>query len=254
MNVDNGNLVFDFNTIIKFFKIHRLKIIVSAVLGVLISLIIANFVMTPKYSSNIDILVNQKIDNQQVQYNIQQADLQAINTYKDVLKKPIILNDVLKQLREEDNYKGSLADLQNALSVTNETNSQVITVTAESTNPYVARDMANIVGRVFTKKIKNLMQIDNVTIVSSAQVETQPVSPNKKMIVVLGFIIGLVVGIVIGLIKELMKTTVDDVSYLTDDLGLTNLGSVYHIKNDKKGLRVVKIIEVDDPEDQHRRI
>ena len=38
----------------------------------------------PKYNSSIDILVNQKENNAQVQYAAQQADLQVINTYKDV--------------------------------------------------------------------------------------------------------------------------------------------------------------------------
>lgn len=79
--------------------------------------------ITPKYSSNIDILVNQKANNEQVQYAAQQADLQVINTYKDVLTKPIILTPVLKEVKRIDNYQGNLGALSNAIKVSNQTNS-----------------------------------------------------------------------------------------------------------------------------------
>lgn len=254
MEVDNGNMIFDFNAIIKFLKIHRLKIVITSILGLLVAIIIANFVMVPKYSSDIDILVNQKINDQQAQYNIQQADLQAINTYKDVLKKPIILNSVLREIREKDNYKGSIVDLQDALNITNETNSQVITVTAEAENPYVARDIANIVGKVFTQKIKKIMQVNNVTIVSSAQVNEKPISPNKKMIILLGLIIGVVIGILIAIFKELMNTTVDNASYLTESLNLINLGTIYHIDNGERSLSIVTVVDTDTDSQLKRRV
>lgn len=214
----------------------------------------ATFVMTPKYESSVDILVNQKSRDIQTQLNIQQADLQAINTYKDVLKKPIILNDTLKQLQKKDNYGGSLEDLQNSLNITNETNSQVITVTATADNPYIARDIANTVGKVFTQKIKKIMQVNNVTIVSSAQVDTRPVSPNKKLLMILGLVVGLALGTVINLVKELMNTTVDDVSYLTETLALTNLGSIYHIDNGKRALRVVSVVEKNGNKKHQQRV
>ncbi|WP_304651788.1 YveK family protein, partial [uncultured Ligilactobacillus sp.] len=199
-------------------------------------------------------LVNQKSSDIQTQLNVQQADLQAINTYKDVLKKPIILSDVLKQLREKDNYQGNLEDLQSSLNITNETNSQVVTVTAKAENPYIAKDIANMVGEVFTNKIKKLMQVNNVTIVSDARLNTTPVSPNRKLIIIVGTILGLFIGIIIGLIKELTNTKISDMSYLTDELGLTNLGTVYHIDNKNKALRVVNIITGKTENSSHNRV
>lgn len=228
-------------------------IVICTVLGLVLSFLVSTVIMSPKYESSVDILVNQKSSDIQTQLNVQQADLQAINTYKDVLKKPIILGDVLKQLREKDNYQESLEDLQNSLNITNETNSQVVTVTAKAENPYIAKDIANTVGKVFTKKIKKLMKVDNVTIVSSARLNMQPVSPNKKLIIIVGALVGGFIGVIVGLIKELMNTKVSDVSYLTDELGLTNLGTIYHIDSKNKVLRVVNIIN-DDEETSRRRV
>ncbi|MYY52652.1 chain-length determining protein [Lactobacillus salivarius] len=217
-------------------------IVFMGIFVMLISSVLAWLFIQPKYSSSIDILVNQKNNNTAVQYNIQQADLQAINTYKDVLTKPIILSAVLKDIKRTDNYQGNLRTLEKSIEIDNQTNSQVITVNVTDKNAYVAADIANTIGKVFAKKVKKMMQVDNVTIVSSAKVNTKPVSPNKKLYASIGLVTGLVLGIVIALIKELTDKTVKDSNFLTDDLGLTNIGSVYHLDINEDDYGAVKVI------------
>ena len=237
-----GNTEFNINMVLTIIKKNLFSILFWIVLGGIVSSILTFSFITPKYSSNIDILVNQKANNEQVQYAAQQADLQVINTYKDVLTKPIILTPVLKEVKRIDNYQGNLGTLSNAIKVSNQTNSQVVTVTVTDKNAYVAADIANTIGKVFTKKVKKMMQVDNVTIVSSAKVNTKPVSPNKKLYIFVGLVIGLLIGVTIAFIKELTDKTVKDSSFLIDELGLTNIGSVYHLDIDDSDYGVVKVI------------
>ncbi|WP_089135735.1 YveK family protein [Ligilactobacillus murinus] len=230
----------------RFFEIIKrniIGIIVCGIIGIVISLIVSFFMITPKYESTVDILVNQKSGNSAMQFNMQQADLQAINTYKDVLKKSVILTPVLKEVREKDNYQGSLTDLQKSIEITNQTNSQVISVTVTDKNAYVATDIANTIGKVFTREIKKMMQVDNVTVVTKASVNTNPVSPNKKLNALVGLILGLTIGITFVIVRDLRDTTVKNQEFLSDELDLVNLGSVYHIESDKQNYRVVEIIE-----------
>ncbi|WP_195558290.1 YveK family protein [Ligilactobacillus salivarius] len=215
----------------------------SSIIGGIIAVIITFFILTPKYVSTVDILVNQKANNAQVQYAAQQADLQAINTYKDVLTKPIILSPVLKEVRRTDNYQGSLSTLEKSIKVSNQTNSQVVTVTVTDKNAYVAADIANTIGKVFTKKVKKMMQVDNVTIVSDAKVNSRPVSPNKKLFALAGVVLGLFIGVAIAFIKEFTDKTIKDGSFLTDELGLTNIGSVYHLDINEDDYGAVKVID-----------
>lgn len=230
----------------RFFEIIKrniIGIIICGVIGIVISLIVSFFMITPKYESTVDILVNQKSGNSAMQFNMQQADLQAINTYKDVLKKSVILTPVLKEVREKDNYQGSLTDLQKSIEITNQTNSQVISVTVTDKNAYVATDIANTIGKVFTREIKKMMQVDNVTVVTKASVNTNPVSPNKKLNALVGLILGLTIGITFVIVRDLRDTTVKNQEFLSDELDLVNLGSVYHIESDKQNYRVAEIIE-----------
>jgi Capsular polysaccharide biosynthesis protein len=54
--------------------------------------------MTPKYTATTQLLVNQKNENNAngQAYNNQQADIQVINTYKDIITSPVILKEPKK--------------------------------------------------------------------------------------------------------------------------------------------------------------
>ncbi|WP_324177163.1 YveK family protein [Ligilactobacillus salivarius] len=242
MSRKDDETIIDLRHLIIVLKNNMVSIIIWAVLGLIMSLGSVFLLIEPKYSSSIDILVNQKASNEQAQYTAQQADLQAINTYKDVLTKPIILAPVLKEVKRTDNYQGNINTLENSIKVTNQTNSQVVTVTVTDKNAYVAADVADTIGKVFSKKVKKMMQVDNVTIVSNAKVNTSPVSPNKKLFALAGVVIGVFVGIVTTFIKELTDKTVKNSNFLTDELGLTNIGSVYHLDINDNDYGVVKVI------------
>jgi capsular polysaccharide biosynthesis protein len=242
MNKKDETTILDIGYVLLILKKNIISIFVWVIFGLIVSMGIVFLFIEPKYSSNVDILVNQKANNAQVQYAAQQADLQAINTYKDVLTKPIILSPVLKEVKRTDNYQGNLSTLEKSIKVSNQTNSQVVTVTVTDKNAYVAADIANTIGKVFTKKVKKMMQVDNVTIVSKAKVNNRPVSPNKKLYALMGLLVGLIIGASIAFIKELTDKTVKDSSFLTDELGLTNIGSVYHLDINDNDYGIVKVI------------
>ncbi|WP_200801398.1 Wzz/FepE/Etk N-terminal domain-containing protein, partial [Clostridioides difficile] len=101
--------IIDLEYIFKIIKENSVRIFLWMFIGGFVSAVISIFFITPKYSSSIDILVNQDRNGNTVQYAEQQADLQAINTYKDILKKSIILETVLSELRKKDNYVGNLS-------------------------------------------------------------------------------------------------------------------------------------------------
>lgn len=230
---------------------------------------ISKFVIQPEYSSSVALLVNRKQDeNTGAQFQNQQADVQMINTYKDIITRPVILETVVKNLTTTDKqlvkkaqpatYKTladgtqiidkqaqpaeykvvdakydkseiNTSDLSQNISISNQQNSQIFTVNVTLKNSKLARDAANEIAKVFKQKVSSIMSVSNVSIVSKAVNNTNPVSPNVKLITLAGLVIGIFVGFVWGLIKELTDRTVKDVSYLTNELKLTNLGQINFI-------------------------
>ena len=207
-----------------------------------------------------------------MQLNAQQADIQIINTYKDIITRPVILRTVADGLTsprrvlvkkakkavygtrynattglreryvvneaEPAKYKLSPAkysniteeDLDKMVSVSNAQNSQVFTVNVRDTSPIRARDVANEIARVFKKKIASIMSVSNVSIVSKATADSEPVSPRLKLISLIGLILGISIAFIWGLIRELTDRTVKDIDFITDDLGLVNLGFVNYVQ------------------------
>ena len=225
---------------------------------------IANFVISPKYTSSAQILVNQKNgrNDPNAAYAAQQANMQLVTTYKDIITSHVILQDASNRLanpvkvvkkakpakyrttddgrkvlvrkaqpavieRDGKAYSVSAKQLASSISVTTQQQSQVFSVSAKADTPEKAKAEANAVARSFRDQIPNIMNINNVTIVAPATNGVQS-SPNVKMFTLAGFVIGLVLTFAVILIREMTNTTVRDDTYLTQELGLTNLGHVAH--------------------------
>lgn len=207
---------------------HLIMIISFGIIGLVVAFGVTKFAMTPKYDSSALILVNQRT-NQDAgqQYNQVQTDLQMINTYKDIITQPVILDQAAKDLNKSGKFAGSASDLANALTISNNENSQVVKVTAEATSPYIARDIANAVTNVFKAKITKIMaNAKNVSIISDAKLSKGQVSPRPMINMMVGLLSGLVIGIVLAFIREFTDTTVKDPVFLTDTVGLPILGSI----------------------------
>lgn len=238
---ENEETVIDLGRLLLTLKKNLFSIIAWAVVGLIISLVVLFVFIEPKYSATTDILVNQKNDNVQTQYAAQQADLGAVTTYEDILKRSVILSPVLKEVKARDNYKGSLGDLQKSVSVSNETNSKIISVTVTDKDAYTAADVANTIAKTFKEKIVKMMKIDNVTIVSNAKPNPSPVFPKKTLGALVGIVLGALIGVAIAIVRELTDKTVKDMDFLTDEVGLTSLGTVFHIE-DENAFAAVEVL------------
>lgn len=228
---------------------------------------IATHVMQPQYRATVALLVNRKTASGQqgVQLGDQQADVQLIQTYKDILTRPIILNDAIKRLElpikvekvprqpakhttdafgrtveitaaQPAQYEwraSKYADSQlttkplvRMVNVSSLTNSQVFSINVDASNPTAARDIANAIADAFQAKILDIMAVSNVSIVSRATRTTEPAAPNEQLMVLAGLVAGVGFGLAIGLVREITDRTIKTETFLANELGLTNLGTI----------------------------
>ncbi|MGV3184713.1 YveK family protein [Weissella paramesenteroides] len=271
--------------------ILRKNMILMIVWGIVLAGIafgVSKFVIQPQYSSSVALLVNRKEDeNTAAQFQNQQADIQMINTYKDIITRPVILNTVVKHLTttqkqlitkarpakyktladgtqiidkqaqpaeykvvdaKYDKSEISAGELSKNISINNQQNSQIFTVNVTLKNSQLARDSANEIAKVFKQKVSSIMSVSNVSVVSKATNNTTPVSPNVKLITLAGLVAGIFVGFAWGIIKELSDRTVKDISYLTDELKLINLGQINYIGKIKSVDKVVNTVSKSNEE------
>ena len=261
------NNTIDLHRLMVLCRKHIKMLIIWTLLAGVLGFVIAQFVVVPKYTATTEILVNQKHtnDNNGQAYNNQQADIQMINTYKDIITNQVILSKASKQLKNPvhvikpaqkavyrtnadgtrrlikeaqpavverggKSYNLSTDELRKAISVQTQQNSQVFSLQVKTDDPQESAVVANTVANVFRQQIKKIMSVNNVTIVSRASTPDAPSFPNKKLFALAGAVLGLVLSFLYILIGDLMDTSIHDDEYLTNELGLTNLGHVNHIE------------------------
>ncbi|KXY37754.1 capsular biosynthesis protein [Bacillus cereus] len=200
-------------------------ILVIAFGAAIVSAIISFFFMTPIYQSSTQILVNQKKqEGAMIQAGEIQTNIQLTNTYKVIIKSPVVLD----QVNEKLHLNMTAQALTGKINVANEKDSQVISVTAEDKDPKVARDIANTTAEVFKSEVAKIMSVDNVTVLSKAEVtENQsPIKPAPMLNVVIAFIVGLMAAVGMAFLLEYLDNTVKKEEDVETLLGLPVLGIV----------------------------
>jgi capsular polysaccharide biosynthesis protein len=217
--------------ILSILRKHIGLIFASTFIVTLLAAFMTFFVMTPKYSATTQILVNRKLSENMAgaQYQQAQADVQMISTYKDIITSPTVLEAVNTKLEKQSGYEGDVDSLKSSISIKNQQNSQVFSITAKSTNPDIAAKIANETATTFKNKVIKIMSINNVSIVSKATPNEQPVSPRTKLNILIGIIVGSILGIGLAFLRELSDRTVTSEEFLTDELGLKGLGIISEI-------------------------
>ncbi|MCD5442711.1 Wzz/FepE/Etk N-terminal domain-containing protein [Lactobacillus delbrueckii subsp. lactis] len=280
---NNEEVTIDLRRLFILIRKHIISILIWMIGLGLIAYGVSEYVLVPKYTASTQLLVNRKTADANQAYANQQADINAVTTYKDIITSNVILKGASKYLanpvtlvkkatpakkavyktnddctralvkkavnakpavykRESKSYSISPSELASAVSVTTTTSSQVFTLSATAETPAKAQAIANAVAKEFKEQIPKIMDVNNVTIVAEAPKGTKSF-PNVKMITAVGVLAGLVSSLLIIIIKDLSDTTVREDSFMTNELGLTNLGEIASITMPKDWTFTAKTAE-----------
>lgn len=203
----------------------------------LISAIVSFYFITPIYQSSTQILVNQKREQGVVNAGDVQTNLQLVNTYNVIIKSPAVLDKVKDQLK----LNMSVQQLNGKLTVEAEKQSQVISITVQDAKPELARDIANTTAAVFKEEITKIMNIDNVTILSQADVgEGQsPVKPRPIINIAIAFVVGLMLSGGLAFLLDYLDNTIKREQDVETILGLPVLGVITQMEEKKTITAVV---------------
>lgn len=204
----------------------RVFLIISVMLiAMIVSGAVSYFVLTPEYKASTQILVNQAKEDQSIyNYNEVQTNVQLISTYSVILKSAAVLNEVKKEL----DLGISVSALNSKISVESAQNSQIMTVSVTDADPADALTIANTTAEVFEKEIKDIMSVDNVTILPLAddQENQSPVSPNPPLNIAIAAVVGLMLGIGLAFLLEYLDSTVKTEQDIEKLLELPVLGAI----------------------------
>ncbi|MGY3718121.1 YveK family protein [Sutcliffiella cohnii] len=200
-------------------------ILTITIIATTVSGLVSFFLLTPIYQSSTQLLVNQT-KGEQGYYDVNQirSNLEIINTYNVIIKSPAVLEKVSDRL----DSGATVSSLNSKITVGSEGNSQILKITVQDPDPIMAAKIANITADVFQNEIITLMNVDNVSVLSVAQVgdSPKPVKPQPALNMAIAFVVGLMLGVGMAFLLEYLDNTVKNEQDLEKLLSLPVLGTI----------------------------
>jgi succinoglycan biosynthesis transport protein ExoP len=155
---------------------------------------------------------------------------QRVLSYANVITTPTVLDPVIGTLK----LNTTAAQLGDQISATVPLNTVLIEVAVTNTDPRVAAQVADAVGKQFTQTVADLESVNKgqsspvkVSIVSAPTVPTAPISPKPTRNLALGVVLGLLLGLGLALLRDLLDTTIKgekDCAEVTDATVIGGIG------------------------------
>jgi polysaccharide biosynthesis transport protein len=155
---------------------------------------------------------------------------QRVKSYADVITTPNVLDPVIQTLQ----LNTTAAKLGDQITATVPLDTVLIEVAVTDTSPRVAAQVADAVGKQFTRTVADLESVQKgqsspvkVTVVSAPTVPTTPISPKPTRNLALGVVLGLLLGLGLALLRDLLDTTIKsekDCALVTDATVIGGIG------------------------------
>jgi len=234
---------FDLKTI--FLTLRRRFWLIAVFVIVITTLVGVYFYMfaKPTYEASTKIIVNKtRVVNGQSEISMGdvETNIKIMSTYKDLLKTDWIMKGVAE---EHPEFKLTAKALIDKINVTDSNDSQVMTFSVRDQSYPLAVEVVNAITKQFSKKIPELIEVNNITILNEADIHAQPerVSPSPFLNVVIAFIISMVFGMGLAFLKEHLDDTLKNEGDIERLLGLPTLAVIN--KMDRNDLKIINQLD-----------
>ncbi|MFQ6793925.1 YveK family protein [Thomasclavelia sp.] len=216
----NDEVEIDLSELFKLIKKNLKLVIVLALVGVIIAVAATTFLIDKKYASEGSILLKAEVVDGSIDSSQLSANNMMVNNYIELLEGNTIQNQVA------DNLNITIEEVRNALSVTNTTETQIIEISATTSDPELSKNIIDETITVFTNLVQEKLNVTNLTIVDQPEINPNPVSPSMIKNIIIGAIIGIVLSLAYVLLTYLLDTKIKTGEQAEQILGVPLLGTV----------------------------
>lgn len=143
--------------------------------------------------------------------------------YESLLTTDPVLNEVKKEL----NLEQSTSAIASMISVEVEEDTRLMNISVTSTDPKLAKKIADKVREVANERLKEIMDgLEPVRSVDEAKLPTVPSYPNVEKNTMIGFIVGFGVALLVVVILYILDDTIKTPEDIEKHLGVSVLGAI----------------------------
>lgn len=230
----------DLKEMFNIFWTKKLQMILIILGFIVVGIIYTSEFTIPMYKASTTLVLASSEDTEKnVNTTITATDItinsKLVSTYSELVKSKNILREVISNLGiqiEEDL-------LRKHVKVTAVKNTELIEITVEDENPSTAAKIANEIANVFTGKVKEIYNINNVQIVDEAEIAGAPSNINYVKSAILFAGIGLAVAVMYVIVANMFDTTIKTAEDIEKNFEVPVLASIPMIEklNERKHKR-----------------
>ena len=174
------------------------------------------------------------------------ADIQISSSLAKDDDEMIFSRPVGTQVAKNLNLDYEYEELKEKLTVTNPTDTRVLSISCRSNDVKEARDLANEFATVSKRSIAEIMDTDEPTLFEKAVINEDPVKPEKAKNMIIGFLLGFILSCAIVIIRYMLNDSIKSEEDIERYLGLNTLASIPNEKTQKvQGLKFRESGEVE---------
>lgn len=204
----------------------RMKMIVLITLScAIISGAISFLVLKPVYEAKTSIIVGkmQSTDQTSTQYNDVLLYQKLIKTYMEIAKSNIVAEEAAASL----NGKYTVEQIQKAINISNQTDTQILVIKAQNGDPFEAVKICTAVSNAFIDQSKTVFPTGgDIQIMDKAKIPEKPVKPEKLKNIAIALTLGLMVSVGIAFALEYMDRTIKTEDDIARFVGIPVLGII----------------------------
>ncbi|WP_010240975.1 YveK family protein [Clostridium arbusti] len=199
-------------------------IITITLVAVIISGILSFFIMSPVYESQATAIVGKKGDaaNSSTQYNDVMMYQNLTKTYATIGTSKLVTGKAAEKLGN-----GMTSDkLSKLVTVTPETGTQILDITAQGGTPEEAQNRVKALSDAFVENSPSVYNTGEVKIMDQGELPKSAVKPKKALNVAIAFFLGLMVSVGLSFLLEYMDSTLKTPEDIKKHLDLPVLGTI----------------------------
>lgn len=219
-----NNEEIDIKRIIEIIFSKKLIIALIILLSITLGYVYSYYYKKPEYKSSVTILL--VADENKTDKSLTQTDVNLnnglISTYSSIAKSSSILQKTIQNL----NLDIPVSKLEQNVEAKQIDNTQFLEISVKNESPERAKNIANELAEVFTEQIKEIYNLQNISIVDKAETEENPCNINHmKDMIIFGFA-GIVLSIIIVMIIYMFDDTVKDQKDIEKNIKLRTIGTL----------------------------
>ena len=198
-------------------------ILCAAVVTALVGFAVSAYVLAPVYESTTKIYILNKTDNTAVTYTDVQIGTQLTKDYAELINSRYVIQKVIEQLSLEGmEYE----ELMKKVSVDAPADTRIVSITVEHTSPEMAMRIANGIREVAEEHIQNVMDIEAVNVVETANMPMEKAGPSVLKWTLIGGMAGGFLACAVLVILFLLDDTIKSSEDVEKYLGLSTLATI----------------------------